>query len=144
LPYSSVGPTLGGAADLKFRFTPTQSRWHLAVIAGGAVSYLRVSGQDRAAWSPGADLVVSRSLTDALVAALNARYVFAGIPTAPGGTAANHVHAIGGSAALKIGLTETVSIIPEIGVFRFEGAIGGSTADGWGSQYGAVLSALVK
>ncbi len=144
LPYNSVGPTLGAASDLKFRFTPEGSSWHAALIAGGAFAYLHVADQDRTAWSPGADLILSHTLSNGWVPAVNARYVFTAIPSAPGGAQQNHVHAFGGSASLKIGLTRTVSVIPELGVFRFDGAIGGVPESGWGGQYGAVLSAAIQ
>ncbi|HSN28331.1 MAG TPA: hypothetical protein VLT45_18725 [Kofleriaceae bacterium] len=63
LPYSSVGPSLGSAADLKLRVTPDDSQLRVAVIAGGGVSYLHISGKDRFAWSPGG-AAASRSRCD--------------------------------------------------------------------------------
>lgn len=144
LPYNTAGPSLGAAADAKVRLTPKESRWQVSLIAGGAIAYLRLSGENRTAFSPGGDVVVSRTLATALTVAANARYVFAAIPSAPGGASANQVQVFGGSVALRIGLTQTVSIIPEMGLFRFEGELGNVESDGWGTQYGAVLSALIR
>lgn len=143
LPWTAVGPTLGAASDVKIRLTHKASPWQVAVIGGGAFAYLRVFDVDRLAWSPGADLVVTRVLSDALSISVNARYVFTAIPTAPGGLRDNSLHAFGSSVGMRIGLTRTVSVLPEIGVFRFLGAISGAENDGVAMQYGAVLSAVI-
>ena len=48
-----------------------------------------------------------------------------------------------GSVALKVRLTQQVSVIPEVGVFRFTGSIAHVATDGFGAQYGAVLSCVI-
>jgi hypothetical protein len=142
LPWTSVGPTLGAASDLKVRLTHESSPWQVAIIGGGAFAYLRVFNDDHLAWSPGADLIITRVVSDSLSVSGNARYVFTAIPSAPGGIGANSLHAFGPSVGMRIGLTGTVSVHPEIGVFRFIGEIGGIQSDGIGMQYGAVLSTM--
>ena len=143
LPWTAVGPTLGAASDVKVRLTHKSSPWQVGIIGGGAFAYLRVFNDDRLAWSPGADLVITRVLSDSLSVSANARYVFTAVPSAPGGIDNNSLHAFGSSVGMRIGLTRTVSVLPEVGVFRFIGAIGGTQSDGVGMQYGAVLSAVL-
>ncbi len=144
LPYSSAGPSLGAEADLKLRLTPAESVWQAGLIGGVGYSYLLILGQSKSAWAPGADLLVSRRMVDHLDLSWNARYVYTGIPTAAGGTEANHVQAIGGSMGARIGLGSGISLLPEVGVFDFTGSIAGATVNGWGLQYGAVLAARLK
>lgn len=143
LPWNAVGPTLGSAVDVKVRLTTKKSPWQVAVIGGGSFAYLRLFDDDRAAWSPGADLVVTRVLSGTLSVSANARYVYTAIPTAPGGITNNSLHAFGPTVGMRIGLTRTVSVLPEIGLFRFMGRIAGASEDGAGVQYGVVLSATL-
>ena len=141
LPYSSVGPSLGSAIDAKVRLTPSGATWHVAVIAGGGISYLKISNQDRTAWSPGGALTLSHAMAAGWTFVANGRYSYTEIPSAAGGSTENHVHAIGGSVASRITATSSVSVVPEIGVFALRGAVSGRTTDGVGLQYGVVLSA---
>ena len=143
LPWSTVGPSLGSAVDVKIRLTPNAWRWQLGLILGGAVSYLRVLDSDKFAWSPGADLVLTNIVSSWLAVTLNARYAYTAIPSAPGGADANYVHTAGTSVGLRFGLTKTVAILPEIGVFRFQGAILGEDKEGLGVQYGVILAATL-
>lgn len=143
LPWTSVGPTLGAASDVKVRLTQKASPWQVALVGGGAFAYLRVFDDDRLAWSPGADLVVTRVFSEALSLSVNARYVYTAIPGAPGGISGNSLHAFGPTVGMRIALTKVVSVLPEIGVFDFVGSLGGVTDDGIGMQYGAVLSASI-
>ncbi|HEX2943891.1 MAG TPA: hypothetical protein VHO91_22735, partial [Rhodopila sp.] len=43
LPFSGVGPSLGGEIDLKRRLTPADSAWQAAIVVGMAYSYLDIS-----------------------------------------------------------------------------------------------------
>jgi hypothetical protein len=145
LPYSNAGgPGLGAQMDLKFRLTPARLSWQAAVIVDAAYAYLLNTDRSLQAWSPGADLVVSHSLGTRYAIAFNARYVFTAIPSADGGSGRNFVHAFGPTVGLRIALSDTVSLQPEIGAFRFMGQIAGVENDGWGIQYGLVLGARVR
>ena len=147
LPYSSAGPTLGGELDVKLRLTPASWTWQAALIAGAGLAYLDLNDASRSAWAPGADLVVSRRLgagPGAPELALNARWVYTGVLSAAGGAADNHVQASGVSAMLRIPLSAAIAVQPEVGVFRFDGALAGHPANGWAMQYGAVLAARVR
>ncbi len=143
LPWSAVGPTLGAASDVKLRLTSKASPWQVAVIGGGAFAYLHIASQDRFAWSPGGDLVVTRILSGALSLSANARYTFTAVPSAIGATAANHLHAFGGSVGMRLAVTPTVSVLPEVGLFRFQGELAGVESNGVGLQYGVVLAANI-
>lgn len=139
LPFSSVGPSLGGEIDVKRRLTAPGSGWQAAILLGAAYSYLELSGQSRGAWSPGIDLVLSRAITPRYTAISELRYVYSAIPIAAGGTGANHLNATGVDFGVHIGLTDMVSLIPEVGVFDFAGRLTGKAANGIAAQYGAVL-----
>jgi hypothetical protein len=69
-----------------------------------------------------------------------ARYVFMGIPTAPGGATRNQVHIAGASTGLKIDVNETVAVLPEIGAYWYEGRIADKRTSGPAFQYGVVLA----
>ena len=140
LPFSSVGPSLGGEIDVKHRLTPADSVWQAAVVVGAAYSYLDLSGQSKSAWSPGVDFVVSRAITPRYAAISELRYVYTAVPTAAGGEGANHLSATGIDLGLRIGLTGTVSVVPEVGLFDFAGRLTNRGASGIAAQYGAVLA----
>ena len=140
LPFSSVGPSLGGEIDLKHRLTAPDSPWQAAVVLGVAYSYLDISDQSRSAWSPGADLIVSRAITPRYAAISELRYVYTTIPTAAGGTNANYLNATGVDFGMRIALTSTVSVVPEVGLFDFAGHLESHGANGIAAQYGAVLA----
>ena len=140
LPFSSVGPSLGGEFDVKHRFTSADSLWQAAAVVGVAYSYLDLQNQSKNAWSPGLDLVLSRSMGSKYTAISELRYVYTGIPSAPGGAPANHVNAAGIDFGMRIGLAGRVSVIPEVGVFRFSGLLAGNNAGGIAAQYGVVLA----
>ena len=139
LPYSSVGPSLGAEIDIKHRLTARDNPWQVAVVAGAGYAYLDIQGQSKNAWSPGADLIVSHKIAPGYTAFSDLRYVYTEIPSASGGTRANHFQAFGPGAGLKINLKENISLIPEIGIFDFNGSIANQRANGIGFQYGAVL-----
>ena len=140
LPFSSVGPSLGSEVDLRYRLTDPEASWQSAIVAGFAYSYLELSGASKDAWSPGLDLMLSHVLTPKYAFISELRYVYTAIPTAPGGTANNYLHAVGGDIGTRITLSPRMALVPEIGLFRFIGALAGGNATGFGFQYGAVLS----
>ncbi|MHB1238386.1 MAG: hypothetical protein ACYCY7_12585 [Gallionella sp.] len=143
LPYSSVGPTLGSEIDLKYRFTRPGASWQGAFVAGGAYSYLDISGQSKSAWSPGFDFVFSKYLNEKYTLITEARYLYIAIPTALGGSSANNLSAFGPDIGLKIKLTDKVSLVPELGIFNFRGNLLGAQENGRAVQIGAVLSARI-
>ena len=145
LPFNvGGGPVLGGEIDLKLRLTPARFKWQASVLAGVGYAYLLLQDQSKSAWSPGAEVTVSRDLSGRVTLTLNARYAYTGIPTGLGGMDSNLVHSFGGSVGLRIGLTQNIAILPEVGGFGFEGAITGKSTNGWGLQYGVVLAARVR
>jgi hypothetical protein len=139
LPFSSVGPSLGGEIDVKHRLTAKTSPWQVSLVAGIGYSYLDIAGQSRSAWSPGADVVISHALSRRTTVFSDLRYVYTAIPTAAGGGGANHFQAVGPGLGVKTMLTKAVSLSPEVGLFDFTGRLAAQRADGVGFQYGAVL-----
>lgn len=140
LPFSSAGPSLGGEIDLKRRLTPTTSPWQAAVVVGFGYSYLMLNNQSKSAYSPGVDLILSRVLTPRYALITELRDVYTAIPTATGGSAQNNVNAAGADVGLRIGITPTLSVVPEVGLFDFTGRLLGRAANGFAAQYGAVLA----
>ncbi len=136
LPYNEGGPTLGGQLDLKLRLTPEGAAWRFAVGADGALAWLDFAGSSELAWSPVGFALLTHALGRGVDGSLEARYAYTAVP-GPG----NDLHAIGGSAGLKIDLGAGAALRPELGAFDFVGQLRGATANGWGVQYGAVLSA---
>ncbi len=144
MPYSSAGPTLGAETDFKVRVTPDSSKWQVAVVGGGAYSYLALAGRSRNAWAPGVALILSHSLSKRVIASINARYVYTAIPSAEGGSLKNNLTAAGGSFNLGFKINDYTSIIPEAGVFDFRGNLNGAPMNGVGLQYGIIISARIK
>ncbi|MBS1527579.1 MAG: hypothetical protein JST19_18165 [Bacteroidetes bacterium] len=139
LPYSSAGPSLGAATDLKIRLTPAAARWQFGVIAGGGLAYVTVLSKARTAWSPGGALVLTTNLSASTSITLNARYSETYIVTAAGGGRQNYVQAIGGSVGLTHNMSEVLAISPELGVFDLRGKIADNATNGLGIQVGAIL-----
>jgi len=140
LPFSSAGPVLGGELDARYRLTSTAAPWQASVVGGLAYSYLILNNVSKNAWSPGADLLLSHVLTPTYTFISELRYVYTEITSAPGGAGENYLHAAGVDIGMKIAVTRTVSLVPEMGLFNFTGRLAGRNADGIGFQYGAVLS----
>lgn len=142
MPYNAVSTTLGGELDAKLRVTPDAWAWQVAVGGGGALSELWINDVQREAWSPGAYLTVTRALSQRVDLSLNGRYVYTLFDRTTLAAGPTAVSAAGGSVGLRVGVGGGVSVRPEIGLFDFFGAtIGGIPSDGWGLQYGVVLSA---
>ena len=140
LPFSSAGPTLGSEIDGRYRLTAPRSPWQVAVVGGIAYSYLEISNVSKSAWSPGADLIVSRQVTPKYTFISELRYLDTYIPTASGGSSSSHLQATGFDLGTKIRLAPQVNLIPEVGVFDYSGELLGKYADGIAMQYGACLS----
>lgn len=142
LPYSSVGPSLGGEVDVKHRLTAKEDPWQVAIVAGIGYAYLDIQGQSRNAWSPGVDMIISHNVAPGYTAFADLRYLYTEIPSASGGSSVNNFQAFGPGVGLKIKLKENISLTPEIGVFDFKGEIAGQKENGIGVQYGVVLGFL--
>ncbi len=140
LPFSSVGPSLGGELDAKWRLTPAASDWQAALVGGFAYAGLEIQDSPRSAWSPGVDLVLSRKLGRKCAVFSELRYIYTAIPTAPGGPASNYLNAGGIGSGLKLGLTRSTSVVPELGLYRLDGEMGRVGAAGFALQIGTVLS----
>ncbi len=143
LPYASVGPGLGGNLDVKVLLTPRAWRWHLALDVGAGVAHALVNDHGRFAWSPNAALLLSTGLGNSTQLTFMARYAYIGIPSAMGGQDANYVHVVGGSVGLRFRLNERIALMPELGAYRYLGAIGGQEVNGFAGQYGVVLGATL-
>lgn len=139
LPYSSVGPSLGSEIDVKHRLTAMSDPWQAALVVGVGYSYLDIQSNSRSAWSPGIDLIISHSMSSKYTVFTDLRYVYTLIPSASGGSGANNYQAYGPGIGVKINLTDTVSLTPEIGIFDFRGNLLGVQENGFAMQYGAVL-----
>ncbi|MDE3236052.1 MAG: hypothetical protein KGO81_08875 [Bacteroidota bacterium] len=139
LPFSSVGPTLGSAVDVKLRVTPLTAAWQVGLIAGGGLAYVQVANTSKSAWSPGAAVCFSRNISSSTVLTINGRFVNTAIPSAPGGGNANFVTSAGTSVGLASNLNSVVAIMPEIGIFDLHGKINDVMYDGIGVQLGVVL-----
>jgi Fe-Mn family superoxide dismutase len=139
LPYSSVGPGFGANLDLKIRLTPRDASVQLALIAGAGGAHVLLRDDHRAAWSPNGAGLVTFHVGETTRLTFMARYVYLSIPTAPGGGSQNFVHIAGSSAGLKLDLTKSVALLPEVGGYWYEGRIAEKRTSGPGFQYGLML-----
>ncbi len=139
LPFTAVGPSLGSEIDVKHRLTPKTSPWQVALVGGVGYAYLDMQNRSRSAWSPGADLIISRQVAPKYTVFADLRYLYTFIESGQQTSGANHFQAFGPGLGVKVGLTKMVSLTPEVGVFDFQGRLTGDRADGLGVQYGAVL-----
>ncbi len=144
MPYNSVGPTLGSAVDIKWRVTQANALWQFCVIAGVGYAYLNLLNKPRSAYAPGVAISLTHKIFDKDYITFNGRYVDTYFPIAAGGENANKLQAIGGSVGFKIPLGDVISLMPEAGLFNFQGKIANQTYNGFGFQYGAVLSVSFK
>lgn len=139
LPYSSAGPSLGAASDLKVRLNPEQVKWQFSIIGGAGLAYVTLLNKQKSAWSPGGAMVLTHPFSDKMSITLNARYTETYIYTAAGGGESNYVKALGGSLGAAYNMNQIISILPELGVFDLQGKIAGGRTNGLGIQVGTVL-----
>lgn len=142
LPFSSVGPGLGGNLDFKFRLSPAAWSWQLAASAGAGIGHVLVNDSGKVAYSPNGALLVTQRLSEHVHLTEMARYVYLAIPRAPGGASGNHVHIVGASAGLKIDVAEHVAVLPELGAYWYEGRLADVRTSGPAFQYGVVLATV--
>ncbi|MBS1532992.1 MAG: hypothetical protein JSU01_22015 [Bacteroidetes bacterium] len=139
LPYSSAGPSLGAATDLKVRLTPKDAQWQFSVIGGGGLAYVTLLDKAKTAWSPGVALVLTKNISSSTSLTLNARYTESYIVTAAGGGSQNYARSIGGSLGLTHNMSEVLAISPELGLFDLQGRIANNPTNGIGIQTGVIL-----
>ena len=140
LPFSTVGPSFGVNLDGKLRLTPADAAVQLAIIAGAGFAHVLVRDDHRFAWSPNAAALVTFRAQEAVPITVMGRYVYLGVPTASGGDSGNHVHIAGTSLGAKWDAWSPVSVLPEVGVYWYEGRLGGARMSGPGFQYGLMLA----
>lgn len=140
LPYSSVGPGFGANLDAKLRLTPRDAGVQLAVIVGAGGAHVLLRDHHRAAWSPNGAGLVTFHVGETTRLTFMGRYVYLAIPTADGGGSKNFVHIAGGSAGLKLELSKSVALLPEVGTYWYEGRIADKRTSGPGGQYGLMLA----
>ena len=140
LPFSALGPTLGGEFDGKYRISDPAAANQWAILAGLAYAHVEISGQSKTALSPGVDLISSRVMTDRYTLFADFRYVATAIPTAAGGQALNHFSTGGVGGGVKIRLTPQASLVPELGLFHLQGQVQGKAVAGHAAQVGVVLA----
>lgn len=140
LPFSTVGPGFGVNADLKYHFTKSEDKVQFALIAGVGGAHVLIRNTNRYAWSPNGAALTTFKLGKHDQLTFMGRYVHLRIPTATGGGQANQVNISGVSAGLKHQLTPNISLLPEVGVYWYEGSIGDVRTSGPGFQYGLMLA----
>lgn len=140
LPFATVGPGFGVNVDVKYNFIKAPHRITVSGILGLGGAHVLIEEKTRLAYSPNAALLGTYSITESLKLTVMARYVHLEIPTAPLGKASNFVSISGFSIGLKKDLRPAISILPEIGVYNYSGAIGGIRKNGPGFQYGLMIA----
>ncbi len=139
LPFTSVGPTLGSAVDIKLRLTPASAKWQFGIIGGGGYAFVQILNQKRSAWSPGGALVLTRVISPSFSLTLNGRFSQTDIGALPNGPAGNYVRSIGGSAGASFILSPALSVLPEVGIFDLHGDMDKAQTNGTGLQIGCVV-----
>jgi hypothetical protein len=140
LPFATVGPGFGLNVDVKYNFIKAPHRFTVSGIIGLGGAHVLVEEKTRLAYSPNAALLGTYSLAETLKLTVMARYVHLEIPTAPLGKASNFVSIAGFSIGIKKDIRPAISILPEIGVYNYSGAIGGIRKNGPGFQYGMMIA----
>lgn len=140
LPFSTVGPGFGVNLDAKYWFTDQERRIQSSVVLGLGGAHVLIEGKNRFAYSPNAALLGTVRLSDRTDFTTMARAVHLAIPTATGGASTNFVNIFGTSFGWRRTLTPTISLLPEVGAYWYDGQIGGVYKKGPGFQYGIMLA----
>lgn len=140
LPFSSVGPSFGVNLDAKICLTEPESKVQFALVLGAGGAHAIIKDDTRLAYSPNAAILTSFHLDEKTDFTVMGRFVNLVIPTAPGGAEGNFVNITGTSFGLKRNITETISILPEVGAYWYEGQIAGIRTSGPGFQFGVMLA----
>ena len=140
LPFATVGPGFGVNLDGKYCFTSSDSKADFAVVLGFGGAHVLIEENTRYAYSPNAALLSTYNINESTKFTVMARYVNLAIPTAPMGSTSNYVNIAGVSFGLKKEILPNISILPEIGVYNYDGKIAGSNKNGPGFQYGLMIA----
>lgn len=140
LPFATVGPGFGVNLDLKYCFTKPESKFDFGVVLGFGGAHVLIEDNSRYAYSPNAALLGTYNINETTGFTIMGRYVNLAIPTAPQGANANYVNIAGVSFGLKKKIRSNISILPEVGVYNYEGRIVGIEKNGPGFQYGLMIA----
>lgn len=140
LPFATVGPGFGVNLDAKYWFTNKNSKVDLSVVLGFGGAHVLIEGNTRYAYSPNLALLNSYQLGKSLAFTTMARFVYLAIPSATGGAKGNFVNISGISFGLKKDIRTNIAILPEIGAYWYNGAIGHVKKNGPGFQYGCMIA----
>jgi hypothetical protein len=140
LPFSTVGPGFGANLDGKLLLSPLEAGVQISLIAGAGLAHVMVRDDRRFAWSPNAAGLITFRAQEPVQLTAMGRYVYLAIPTATGGSSDNFVHIAGASFGAKIDAWKPVAILPEVGVYWYQGELHGADASGPGFQYGLMLA----
>ena len=140
LPFSTVGPGFGVNLDVKYCFTKPESKIDFAVVLGVGGAHVLIEERTRTAYSPNVALLGTYNVNETIHLTMMARYVNLAIPTAPQGASKNYVNITGVSFGLKKDIRPNIAILPEVGVYNYDGKIRGMEKSGPGFQYGLMIS----
>jgi hypothetical protein len=140
LPFSTVGPGFGVNLDVKYCFTKPESKFDFGIVVGFGGAHVLIEENSRYAYSPNAALLGTYNINETTHLTVMARYVNLAIPTAPLGASSNYVNIAGVSLGLKKEIRPNISILPEVGVYNYDGRIVGIGKSGPGFQYGLMLA----
>jgi hypothetical protein len=140
LPFATVGPGFGINLDAKYCLTKPESKFDFGVVLGLGGAHVLIEENTRLAYSPNAALLGTYNINESTHFTMMARYVNLAIPTAAQGANANYVNILGVSFGLKKDILPNISILPEVGVYNYDGRIAGVGKSGPGFQYGLMIS----
>jgi hypothetical protein len=140
LPFSTVGPGFGANVDVKYCVTKSEDKVQFAFVLGAGGAHVIIEEKTRLAYSPNAAVLTSFKMSDKADFTVMGRYVHLAIPTATGGKSNNFVNIAGTSFGIKRSINSAISILPEVGVYLYDGEIGGIRKRGPGFQYGLMLA----
>lgn len=140
LPFATVGPVFGVNADMKYCFTKPESKVDVGVVLGLGGANVLIEENTRLAYSPNAAILGTCNINETTHVTAMACYVNLVIPAAPQGAGANFVNIAGVSFGLKKDIRPNIAILPEVGVYHYDGKIAGTGKSGPGFQYGLMLA----
>ena len=140
LPFSIVGPGFGANLDVKYWFTNKARRLQSSVVLGVGGAHVVIEGNTRLAYSPNAAALGTMRMSERTDLTVMARGVHLAIPTAAGGARSNFVNILGPAVGVLRSINATMSILPEVGAYWYDGRIGGVSKQGPGFQYGVMIA----
>jgi hypothetical protein len=140
LPFASVGPGFGMNIDTKIHFTKREDDVQFALVLGAGAAHVLIQDNARFAWTPNVAALSTFRLNKETQLTAMGRFVHLQIPTAVGGASGNFVNISGASIGLRREIAPSISILPEVGAYWYEGQIGGARASGPGFQYGVMIA----